>query len=87
MDYDYLFKFLILGNSGVGKTSFMYQFVDGNFTDRYITTVGVDFRSGTPYSWIGITHMHVALVFAILDTRTSDPRYRISIQKIVRSKD
>ena len=46
MDYDYLFKFLILGNSGVGKTSFMYQFVDGNFTDRYITTVGVDFRSG-----------------------------------------
>lgn len=44
MDYDYLFKFLILGNSGVGKTSFMYQFVDGSFTDRYITTVGVDFR-------------------------------------------
>ena len=44
MDYDYLFKFLILGNSGVGKTSFMYQLVDGTFNQRYITTVGVDFR-------------------------------------------
>lgn len=44
MEYDYLLKFLILGNSGVGKTSFMYQFVDGRFNERYISTVGVDFR-------------------------------------------
>ena len=44
MDYDYLFKFLVLGNSGVGKTSFLYQFIDGTFSNRFITTVGVDFR-------------------------------------------
>ena len=44
MDYDYLFKFLLLGNSGVGKTSLLCKFVDGSFSHRYITTVGVDFR-------------------------------------------
>lgn len=44
MEYDYLFKFLILGNPGVGKTSILYQLIDGTFTNRYITTVGVDFR-------------------------------------------
>eukprot|EP00095_Tigriopus_kingsejongensis_P003648 maker-scaffold2352_size16672-snap-gene-0.8 protein:Tk03648 transcript:maker-scaffold2352_size16672-snap-gene-0.8-mRNA-1 annotation:"ras-related protein rab-27a" len=44
MDYDYLLKFLILGNSGVGKTSFLYQFVDGEFSEKYITTVGVGFE-------------------------------------------
>ena len=25
MDYDYLIKFLALGNSGVGKTSFLHR--------------------------------------------------------------
>ena len=35
MDYDYLFKFLILGNCGVGKTSFLYRFVDGKFSERF----------------------------------------------------
>ncbi|TRY75857.1 hypothetical protein TCAL_00611 [Tigriopus californicus] len=44
MEYDYLLKFLILGNSGVGKTSFLCQYVDGQFCERYISTVGVDFR-------------------------------------------
>ena len=44
MEYDYLFKFLLLGNSGVGKTSLLCKFVDGTFSHRYITTVGIDFR-------------------------------------------
>lgn len=44
MEYDYLFKFLLLGNSGVGKTSLLCKFVDGTFSRRYITTVGIDFR-------------------------------------------
>jgi Ras-related protein Rab-27A len=44
MEYDYLFKFLILGNSGVGKTSLLCRFVDGTFNNKFISTVGVDFR-------------------------------------------
>ncbi|XP_057330658.1 ras-related protein Rab-27A [Microplitis mediator] len=44
MDYDYLIKFLALGDSGVGKTSFLYQYTDGIFTSRFVSTVGIDFR-------------------------------------------
>lgn len=44
MEYDYLLKFLALGDSGVGKTSFLYQYTDGTFNCKFISTVGIDFR-------------------------------------------
>lgn len=44
IDYDYLMKFLALGDSGVGKTSFLYQFTDNEFSNKFISTVGIDFR-------------------------------------------
>lgn len=44
MNYDYLVKFLALGNSGVGKTSFLYQYTDGTFNSRFVSTVGIDFK-------------------------------------------
>jgi GTPase SAR1 family protein len=44
MDYDYLIKFLALGDSGVGKTSFLYQYTDNQFNSKFISTVGIDFR-------------------------------------------
>ncbi|KAL7980289.1 hypothetical protein Chor_014618 [Crotalus horridus] len=43
-DYDYLIKFLALGDSGVGKTSFLYQYTDGKFNSKFITTIGIDFQ-------------------------------------------
>lgn len=43
-DYDYLIKFLTLGNSGVGKTSYLHQYTDGNFDGKFISTVGIDFK-------------------------------------------
>lgn len=43
-EYDYLIKFLALGDSGVGKTSFLYQYTDSKFNSKFITTVGIDFR-------------------------------------------
>ncbi|CAG5129078.1 unnamed protein product [Candidula unifasciata] len=43
-DYDYLIKFLALGDSGVGKTSFLYQYTDSVFNGKFISTVGIDFR-------------------------------------------
>ncbi|XP_053386795.1 ras-related protein Rab-27A-like [Mercenaria mercenaria] len=43
-DYDYLIKFLALGDSGVGKTSMLYQYTDNVFTGKFISTVGIDFR-------------------------------------------
>ena len=43
-EYDYLIKFLSLGDSGVGKTSFLYQYTDNLFNAKFISTVGIDFR-------------------------------------------
>lgn len=43
-DYDYLIKFLTLGDSGVGKTSFLHQYTDGSFDGKFFSTVGIDFK-------------------------------------------
>ncbi|XP_076439101.1 ras-related protein Rab-27A-like isoform X2 [Babylonia areolata] len=43
-DYDYLIKFLALGDSGVGKTSMLFQYTDNAFNGKFISTVGIDFR-------------------------------------------
>jgi len=43
-DYDYLFKNLIIGDAGVGKSNLMMRYVDGRFCDNYVSTIGVDFQ-------------------------------------------
>ncbi len=46
-DYDYLFKLVLIGDSGVGKSCLLLRFADDAFTDSYISTIGVDFRFRT----------------------------------------
>lgn len=46
-DYDYLFKLVLIGDSGVGKSCLLLRFSDDAFTESYITTIGVDFRFRT----------------------------------------
>jgi len=46
-DYDHLFKLLMIGDSGVGKSSLLMRFTDDKFTGKYITTIGVDFKIKT----------------------------------------
>lgn len=43
-EYDYLIKLLALGDSGVGKTTFLHRYTDNKFTRKFTTTVGIDFR-------------------------------------------
>eukprot|EP00827_Trimyema_finlayi_P003586 TRINITY_DN328_c0_g3_i2.p1 TRINITY_DN328_c0_g3~~TRINITY_DN328_c0_g3_i2.p1 ORF type:complete len:239 (+),score=76.45 TRINITY_DN328_c0_g3_i2:48-719(+) len=46
-EHDHLFKLVIIGNSGVGKSSLLLRFADDQFSDSYLTTIGVDFRFKT----------------------------------------
>lgn len=38
-----LLKVIILGDSGVGKTSIMNQYVNNKFSNQYKATIGADF--------------------------------------------
>jgi len=40
---NYVFKIIVGGNGGVGKTTLLRRYVDGKFDDSSIATVGVDF--------------------------------------------
>eukprot|EP00005_Dracoamoeba_jomungandri_P010844 CAMPEP_0174274856 /NCGR_PEP_ID=MMETSP0439-20130205/59502_1 /TAXON_ID=0 /ORGANISM="Stereomyxa ramosa, Strain Chinc5" /LENGTH=206 /DNA_ID=CAMNT_0015366899 /DNA_START=37 /DNA_END=657 /DNA_ORIENTATION=+ len=42
-DYDHLFKLLIIGDSGVGKSSILLRFTDDEFDEEHPCTIGVDF--------------------------------------------
>lgn len=42
--FDYMFKILIIGNSSVGKTSFLFRYADDSFTSAFVSTVGIDFK-------------------------------------------
>lgn len=46
-NFDYMFKLLIIGNSSVGKTSFLFRYCDDSFTSAFVSTVGIDFKVKT----------------------------------------
>lgn len=60
-DYDYLLKFLFLGDSNVGKTSFLCFYCEGQFNTKFISTVGIDYR----------TKRLVSTLFSSLDVNLS----------------
>lgn len=58
--YDYLFKLLLIGDSGVGKTCVLHRFSDDAFQSTFISTIGV-------YSLIVSQRLfHRAPIFTVL---------------------
>lgn len=64
-NFDYMFKLLIIGNSSVGKTSFLFRYADDSFTSAFVSTVGIDFKVKTVFRhdkrvklqiWVSIYH-------------------------------
>jgi len=42
-DYQYIFKLILIGNSGVGKSSILQRYMNKTFEESYKCTIGVDF--------------------------------------------
>eukprot|EP01129_Flabellula_baltica_P000058 TRINITY_DN1005_c0_g1_i2.p1 TRINITY_DN1005_c0_g1~~TRINITY_DN1005_c0_g1_i2.p1 ORF type:complete len:203 (-),score=48.68 TRINITY_DN1005_c0_g1_i2:66-674(-) len=42
--YDYLFKLVLVGASGVGKSSLVLKFTEDTFSEQEIDTIGFDFK-------------------------------------------
>ena len=44
-NFEFQIKLVIIGDSGVGKTNFIFQFTEGRFSSMHVTTVGFDYKS------------------------------------------
>ncbi len=42
-DYNYLLKYILAGDSAVGKSQLLFQFVEGIFKEPLQQTIGIDF--------------------------------------------
>ncbi len=42
--FDYTFKIVLIGDSGVGKSCILLRFADDQFNENFYATIGVDFR-------------------------------------------
>ena len=43
MNYEYIFKYIIIGDSGVGKSCLLLQFLENSFKPNHEATIGVEF--------------------------------------------
>ncbi|CAF1030318.1 unnamed protein product [Adineta steineri] len=68
-------KFLAIGDSGVGKTCILNQYVDGKFTKQLGTTVGIDIRNKTIFYTSNKTNKIYNVQLQLWDTAGQE-RYR-----------
>ena len=72
--YDHLFKLLVIGDAGVGKSAILIRFADNTFTESYINTIGRE-KNRTilivQKFWI---FLNVFLWIIFYDYRSSQPK-------------
>ena len=39
-----VFKIILCGGQGVGKTSIITRYIEGDYKDEYFSTIGIDFK-------------------------------------------
>ena len=44
-DFETLLKLAIIGDSGVGKSNFLFKYIEGQFSPLHVATVGFDYKS------------------------------------------
>ncbi len=44
-NFEIQIKLVVIGDSGVGKTNFIFQFTEGHFSSIHVATVGFDYKS------------------------------------------
>jgi len=44
-DFETLIKLVIIGDSGVGKSNFLFKFIEGQFSPAHVATIGFDYKS------------------------------------------
>lgn len=59
--YDHLFKLLLIGDSGVGKTCLIIRFAEDHFSRTYISTIGEEQALGWEgaLAHVGPTQLHL----------------------------
>lgn len=64
-EYDYLFKIVLIGDSGVGKSNILSRFTRNEFCLEFKSTIGVEFATRTlqvdRFVWILIISSYVLL--------------------------
>jgi Ras-related protein Rab-2A len=77
--YDYLIKFIIVGDSGTGKTCLLLRFTDERFKPDHDLTIGVEFGTKT------LSLQQTSLKLQIWDTVIARQAGQESYRSITRS--
>ena len=76
-EFEYLFKVVLVGDSGVGKSNMLLRFTKGQFTQDQHTTIGVEYATKS-------IRVHDTLVRAQIWDTAGQERYRAIISAYYR---
>ena len=80
MDDEVTLKFIILGDSGVGKTNLLLRYVGESFSENYIATLGIDFKMKN------IIYNDIKIALQIWDTAGQE-RFRSITKSFLKGTD